>query len=70
MRAWVGSGTRCHGNHHRDDQYGEVVVEGDFDGNASDAGGSEPEKPDKRVWGIDNEALEALKAKTCVPASP
>lgn len=47
-----------------DDQYGEVVVEGDFDGNASDAGGSEPEKPDKRVWGIDNEALEALKAKT------
>lgn len=50
-----------------DDQYGEVVVEGDFDGNASDGGESEaaePEKPDTRVWGIDNEALEALKAKT------
>ena len=63
---------------HRDaDQYGEVVVEGDFEGDAaqSDAGAAEAAEPepeqlaDSRVWGIDNDALEALKAKTCALAS-
>lgn len=60
------------------DQYGEVVVEGDFEGDAaqSDAGAAEAAEPepeqlaDSRVWGIDNDALEALKAKTAKLARP